>query len=195
MQIFDSFTAVRLSIHVGRRTRAALNHVRRKLIEKFTGNDAVTRQDDRPGHPGIQHAEIAIGHRRRFFHITKRLNEKRLQRNRQAGDLEILDAAQGLHAVINGIGNLSFTEKILLDPIAHDIPLVVQNLGEELLRPLGAWVGKERFLAVVFHNLALIHEDHPICHALGKAHLVRHAHHGHPLLRQFGHHIDQMIQC
>src|SRR5574343_990710 len=59
---------------------------------------------------------------------------------------------------------------------------MVENLGQEALRTLRAWIGEEGLLAVVLDDGPLVHKDHAIGDALGKPHFVGHAHHGHAFL-------------
>src|SRR5579859_2464482 len=62
--------------------------------------------------------------------------------------------------------------------------LVRQNLGQEFLRAVAARLGEEIGLVGILHDLTLIHEDDAVGDLAGKAHLVRHDHHGHALTRE-----------
>ena len=106
-------------VHVGRGARPALDHVRGKLVEKLPGDQPVARAHDRGRDLRVEHAEIAVRHRRRFLHIPESLDEVRLLRNRDAGDFEVLDAAQGLDAVVCVVRNLALTQEILLLSARH----------------------------------------------------------------------------
>ena len=52
---------------------------------------------------------------------------------------------------------------------------------------------KELFWFVLFHDLACIHEDHPVGHLTGKAHFVGHTEHGHAFFGQFDHCIKHLF--
>src|SRR5207244_10442047 len=79
---------------------------------------AVAARDDGIGDLGVERAEIAIGHGGGFLHIAQRLHEVRLLAHRNAGDVKVLFAADGLDAVIDVVADLACSEKVLLDP-AH----------------------------------------------------------------------------
>ena len=57
----------------------------------------------------------------------------------------------------------------------------VSGRGEELLRRLD------------LHDLARVHEDHPVGHAAGEPHLVGDHHHGHALLGEVGHDLEHLV--
>src|SRR5262249_26073034 len=63
---------------------------------------------------GIQHAEVAVGHCGGLLHIAECLHEVRLLAHGNAGDVEVLAAADGLDAVIDVVGDLARSEEILL---------------------------------------------------------------------------------
>jgi hypothetical protein len=71
----------------------------------------------------IEHAEIAVGQRRRLLDVAEGLDEIRLGRHRDAGDVEVLLAAQRLHAVVRVVRQFLLAQKILLDS-CHGIPFV-----------------------------------------------------------------------
>jgi hypothetical protein len=59
----------------------------------------------------IERAEIAIGHRGGLLHIAERLHEIRLLIHRDAGDVKVLFAADGLDAVIDVVADLALSEE------------------------------------------------------------------------------------
>src|SRR5471032_1053886 len=73
--------------------------------------------------------------------------------------------------------------------------LVLQDLGEEVLSPLGtgADVTEELFFRAVFNDLALIHEDHPVGHLACEAHFVGYAHHGHAFVGELHHYVEHFV--
>ena len=75
-----------------------------------------------------------------------------------------------------------------------------QDLTQEQLGAVFLWIVKELVRIVLFDDLATVHEDHPVCHCLGKPHLMRYAEHGHPVLGQLNHDLQHLfdhlrIQC
>ena len=67
---------------------------------------------------------------------------------------------------------------------------VSEDLAEEQLGPFGFRVVEELFGFVLFDDLTLVHEDHPVGHLTGEAHLVGDDHHGHALFGQLPHNIQ-----
>ena len=74
-------------------------------------------RDDRVGDLRVEHAEVAVGQRRGLLDVAERLDEVRLRRHRDAGDVEVLLAAQRLHAIVGVVGDLALPEEILLDAV------------------------------------------------------------------------------
>src|SRR5262245_58958435 len=72
-------------------------------------------------------------------------------------------------------------------------PLVMQDLRQELHRPLRSRLAEEVVLLRVLDDLAAVHEDHAVCYLLREAHLVRDHHHGHSLLGELNHHVQDLI--
>ena len=68
--------------------------------------------------------------------------------------------------------------------------LVAEDLTEELLRPMGLGVVEKSVGRAAFHQLALVHEDHPVGHLTGKAHLVGDHSDGHAFAGPLGHHVQ-----
>ena len=60
----------------------------------------------------------------------------------------------------------------------------MQDLRQELLRPLGARLAEEVFLRRVLDDAPLVHEDHAVRDLAREAHLVRDDHHRHAFLRE-----------
>src|SRR5688572_13606009 len=79
------------------------------------------------------------------------------------------------------------------DSGAVEYGLVMEDLGEELLRALGARLAEEIGLGGVLDDLAAVHEDHAVRDARGESHLVGHHHHGHAFLRQLGHDVEHLV--
>ena len=106
-------------VHVGRSARAALDEVGDELVAHLAGDQLVAGAGDRVGDLRVENAQVAVRERRRLLHVTERLDEVRLQRHRDAGDVEVLLAAQRLHAVIRVVRNLLLAEKVLFDAVGH----------------------------------------------------------------------------
>ena len=110
-----------VGVHVGRRAGAALDEVGDELVAHLAGDQPVAGAGDRVGDLRVEHAEIAIRERRRLLHVAEGLDEIRLRRHRNAGDVEVLLAAQRLDAVVGVVGNFLGAEEILLDPGGHGV--------------------------------------------------------------------------
>src|SRR6056297_3912283 len=70
---------------------------------------------------------------------------------------------------------------------------VAEDLAEEQLGPIRLRIQEEFLGLVLFHDLALVHEDDPVRHLPGKAHLVGHAEHRHPLLGELDHRVQHLL--
>ena len=68
----------------------------------------------------------------------------------------------------------------------------MQNLCEKIFRAIRFRIRKKVFLAVVFDNEALVHEDHAMRDLAGKTHLVGDDHHGHALAGEVDHHVEHL---
>ncbi len=82
-----------VGIHVGRGAGAALDEVGDELVDHLAGDQPVTGADDGIGDPRIEDPEVAVGQRRRLLDVAEGLDEIRLGRHRDAGNMEILLAA------------------------------------------------------------------------------------------------------
>ncbi len=65
-----------------------------------------------------------------------------------------------------------------------------QNLAQEEPGALGLRVVEERLRRVLFNDLPLIHKDHAVGHGLGEAHFMGHADHGHAIVGQIDHDVE-----
>src|SRR5262245_9432581 len=70
---------------------------------------------------------------------------------------------------------------------------MLQNLRQEELRALAAWLAEEVRGGRVLDDLALVHEHDAVGDLAGEAHLVRHHHHGHALGRERHHHVEHFV--
>ena len=102
-------------VHVGRGAGAALDEVGDELVAQFAGDQPVARRRDRIGDLWIEHAEVAIGERGGLLGVPECLDEVGLRRHRDAGDVEVLLAAQRLHAVVRGVRQLFLAQEVLFD--------------------------------------------------------------------------------
>jgi len=67
-----------VGIHVGRRSRAALDEIRRELVTELARDDPITGLHDGVGNLRVECAQIAVGHGSRLLHVAKCANEARL---------------------------------------------------------------------------------------------------------------------
>src|SRR6266446_6065363 len=63
----------------------------------------------------------------------------------------------------------------------------LENLGQELLRPLVVRAREEVLRRALFEHTAVVHHHHPVGRFAREAHLVRHDDHGHPNCRELLH--------
>src|SRR5690349_2230518 len=70
---------------------------------------------------------------------------------------------------------------------------VRQELGEEILGTLALGIGEELFRRGVLNDLAVGHKDHAVCGLAGEAHFVGDHDHGHALLGELDHHIQDLV--
>ncbi|CDX20985.1 6-pyruvoyl-tetrahydropterin synthase [Mesorhizobium plurifarium] len=70
---------------------------------------------------------------------------------------------------------------------------VAQDLPEEGARAFRLRRAEECLRFVLLHDLALIHEDHTVCHRLGKTHFMSDAEHRHALLGERNHRIEHFL--
>ena len=110
-----------VGVHVGRRSGAALDEIGDELLAHLAGDQPVAGAGDRIGDLRVEHAEIAVRQRGGLLHVAEGLDEIRLQRHRDAGDVEVLLAAQRLHAVVRVVGNFLAAEEVLFDPGCHGV--------------------------------------------------------------------------
>ncbi len=107
----------------------------------------------------VEHAQVAVRKRCRLLHVAERLDEVRLQRHRDAGDVEVLLAPQRLHAVVRVVGNLLLAEEVLLDAVGHHALLCL------VARVLNA-----RLRAYFFQPIAtILRRRNAICVASGRS--------------------------
>jgi hypothetical protein len=104
-----------VGVHVGRGAGAALDEVGDELVAHLARDQLVARTDDRVGDRRVEDAELAVGERRRFLDVAERLDEVRLGRHRDAGDVEVLGAAQRLDAVVGALRQHLLAEEVLFD--------------------------------------------------------------------------------
>src|SRR5262249_52373523 len=98
-----------------RGARAALDEVGHELVTHLARDEPVTGAGDRVGDLGIEHLEVAVRQCGGLLHVAERLDEVRLQRHRDAGDVEVVAAPQCLHAVVGAIGKLLLAQEAFLD--------------------------------------------------------------------------------
>ena len=108
-------------VHVGRSSGAALDEIGDELVTHFAGDQPVAGAGDGIRDLRVEDSKVAIRQRGGFLDVAEGLDEVRLQRHRDVGDVEVLLPAQRLHAVVRGVRNHSCAEEILFDPGRHEV--------------------------------------------------------------------------
>ena len=116
-----------VGVHVGRGAGATLDEVRDEMVVHVARDHPVAGADDRVGDLAIEHAEVPIRHGGGLLHVAEGLDEVRLPGHGHAGDVEILLAPEGLHAVVGVVGNLLLAQEVLLDAVSHWSLLVARR--------------------------------------------------------------------
>ena len=101
-------------VHVRRRAGAALDHVDHEVLVMTSGAQLLRRAHDDVGNRAIEQPELGVGQRRRFLHRGQRLDEHGKFAQRDAGDREVLERAQRLHAVQRVLGHVAVAEQVVL---------------------------------------------------------------------------------
>src|SRR3954451_3047844 len=70
---------------------------------------------------------------------------------------------------------------------------VVEDLRQEVLRPVRTGAGEEGLGGGGLDDAAAVHEHHPVGRAAGKAHLVRDDDHRHSVPRERRHHVEDLV--
>ena len=104
-----------VGVHVGRGAGAALDHVDHELLEQLALRAPPRRQADRGGAPLVEQAELAVGDRRRLLDAGERHHEIGVDRDRRAGDREVLQRPQRVHAVVGVGGHGAVADQVVLD--------------------------------------------------------------------------------
>jgi hypothetical protein len=106
-------------VHVGRRAGAALDEIGDELVAHLARDQPIAGGHDGLADPGVENAEIAVGHRRGFLHVPERLHELGFQRHRDAGDVEVFLPPQRLDTVVSVAVDFLRSQEVLLDPSGH----------------------------------------------------------------------------
>ena len=101
-------------VHVRRRSRAALDHVDEEVLVVSAAANLARGTRDEVGDLLRQQPELRIRERRCFLDRRERLDERRELAQRHAGDREVLERAQRLHAVERLVGDLALAEQVVL---------------------------------------------------------------------------------
>jgi len=103
-----------VGVHVGRGAGSALDHVDDEVLVQLAGDDLVAGGDDRLRLPLVEHAELGVRLRRRLLHQREGAHEVLEAAQLDAGEGEVLHAAQRLHAVVDVIGQLALADQVVL---------------------------------------------------------------------------------
>ena len=104
-----------VGVHIGRGSRTALDEIGHELITELACDEPIAGLHDGVGHPGVERAQVTVGHSGRLLHVGESTHETRLLRHRNTGDAEVFLGTQRLHAVVRAVRKLLFAEKISLD--------------------------------------------------------------------------------
>ena len=104
-----------VGVHVGRGAGPTLQHVEHEVFVQLAGEDFAARFFNGTGHFGRKFAQLAIGLGRGDFDHGKSADQRRIVRKGHPGDVEVLNAAQGLNAVVGVFGNLDLPQEIVLE--------------------------------------------------------------------------------
>ncbi len=109
-----------VGVHVRRSAGATLDHVHGKVLMQLARDDFVASGSDGFRALRIEHAEFGVRGCRSFLHESERADEVLKVAQRDAGEREVFHAAQGLHAVVRGVGQLAFAEEVVLPAPSRD---------------------------------------------------------------------------
>ena len=107
-------------IHVRRGAGPALDHVDDEVLVPLSGENTVAGPADRGGNVRIEHAEFGIGLGGGFLDVSEGVDEVLEMREPDPGEGEILDRPRRLDAVVVGVRDLAFAERIVLEPETGD---------------------------------------------------------------------------
>ena len=102
-------------VHVDGRARAALDRIDGELVEQLAADDFVGRLDERHADAARQAARFHVRKRSGLLHHRDGLDEIGI--DRLARDVEIVDGAHRLHAVVDILRHFEFTDEIMF--LAH----------------------------------------------------------------------------
>src|SRR5690606_32846867 len=102
-------------------------------------------------------------------------------------------AGQGGAGATDAHGGEPFSSLVVRRVADGGAGSVGEDLGEEVAGPVALGVGEERVGGVLLDDLAVGHEHDPVGGAAGEAHLVGDHDHGHPLLGQVGHDVEDFL--
>ena len=110
-----------VGVHVRRGAGAALDDVHDEFIVILAGDDLVARGGDRRRLLGIEQAQLLVGERGGLLDLGQGADQVRVNRDRDAGDVEILFRAQGMHAVVGGGRNVLVTEQVMFITVGRHV--------------------------------------------------------------------------
>ena len=102
-----------VGIHVGRGAGAALDDVHHELFVQLAVDDFSAGGDDGLATGGIEQAELLVGERGGLLDLGQGTNQVGIDRDRNAGDREVFQCAQGMHPVIGTDRDVAITQQIV----------------------------------------------------------------------------------
>ena len=120
-----------VGVHVHGGAGAALHHVHRELVPKFSAHNLLAGCHDGVSNLLVQHAQLRIGGRGGHLHIGHGDDVLRIVAHLGVGDFVVVDGPLGLYAVVSVDGNLKFADEVAFDPeflFRHTIKIMINKL-------------------------------------------------------------------
>jgi len=119
-------------VHVRGRAGAALEHVELELIVQLAVDQLLTCSLDAFQHLVRQSAGVVVGARGRELHHCQSFDEVRVEPQLHARDLEVVERARRLDAIVRVSGHREVAKEIVFDPRGrgrHSLPLMFKVAG------------------------------------------------------------------
>ena len=127
-------------VHVGRGARAALEHVQAELVVQLPVDQLLARSFHPRQDLGVELAAVEVRARGRHLDHAEGPDEVGVEPKFDAGNVEVLEGAGRLHAVVGVAGNRLLAEEVVLDPdsgLRHGIVLSCVSAGQSTARSQG----------------------------------------------------------
>ena len=105
-----------VGVHVGRGAGAALDHVDHELLEQLALAHLLAGEADRRARGARRAGRARVGDRGGLLDAGERHHQVGVDRDRRAGDREVLQRAQRVHAVVRVGGHRAVAEQVVFDP-------------------------------------------------------------------------------